>query len=87
MDSCLCLFKADLVEKKTGYPQLWRTRTNGFSERAPAKAEDSLVNTLKWNKVPSGSENYDPRVEDGSLIDAPESPIAADGMRTNCAVH
>lgn len=87
MDKGLSLLKADFVEKKTGYPQLWRTPNGLFSERAAAKAEDRLVNTLKWNEVPSDSEHYDPRVEDGSLIDTRERPIAADRMRTNCAVH
>ena len=38
MDSCLCLFKADLVEKKTGYPQLWSTEGEVILEGEASEA-------------------------------------------------
>lgn len=59
MDRSEPLMKADLVGKKTGYPQLWRTVKGDFSERETPEPNDGLVNTLKWNEVTGHTENDD----------------------------
>jgi len=58
VDSSESLIKAVSVGKKTGYPQLWRAVLGPESERKAAEANDGLINTLKWNKVPSDAEHH-----------------------------
>lgn len=50
MDSREVLITANFIEKKTGYPQLWRT-VSGFNlEGKTSQTKDGLIDSLKWNK-------------------------------------
>jgi hypothetical protein len=59
VDKSLVLLKANLRRKKTGYPQLWSTVFAVELEGKASKAEDGLINSLKWNKVSGDAEHDD----------------------------